>query len=59
VGTSEGNEVKKKWLLAGLAIGLLARPIVVKACRPLHRKVQTKIYNLAFDFIQNFDANNS
>lgn len=51
--------MKKKWLLAGLAIGLLARPIVVKACRPLHRKVQTKIYNLAFDFIQNFDANNS
>lgn len=48
---------KKKPLLIGIAIGVLARPVIVRAYRPFHNAVRTKIYNLAFDFIQNFDAN--
>jgi hypothetical protein len=50
---------KKKPLLVGIAIGVLARPVIVRAYRPFRHKVQTKLYNLALDFIQNFDANHS
>lgn len=43
-------------LIIGIAVGALARPVLVRMYRPFHSKVQTKLYNLAFDFIQSFDA---
>jgi hypothetical protein len=47
---------KKKPLLVGIAIGVLARPVIIQVYKPFRNTVQTKIYNLALDFIQNFDA---
>lgn len=49
--------MKKKPLIIGIAIGVLVRPILVRAYRPLHKRMQINLYNFAFDFIQNFDAN--
>lgn len=47
---------QKKSLFVGIVIGALARPVIVRVYRPFHSKVQNKLYNIAFDFIQNFDA---
>lgn len=49
--------MKKKPLIVGIAIGVLARPVVLRMYQPFHAKVQQKLYNLAFDFMQNFEAN--
>ena len=50
---------KKKSLFIGIAIGALARPAIIRAYRPFQVRVQTKLYNIALDFVKNFDANNS
>jgi len=47
---------KKKPFLVGITVGLLVRPVIVRVYRPFHGKVREKIYNLALDYIQNFDA---
>lgn len=47
---------KKKLLFVGIAIGVLARPIIVLAYRPFRDVIRTRIYNVAFEYIQNFDA---
>lgn len=47
---------KKKALLVGITIGVIARPVIVRVYRPFHGRVRNRIYNLAFDYIQNFDA---
>lgn len=47
---------KKKALLVGITIGALARPVIVRVYWPFRGRVRTRIYNLAFDYIQNFDA---
>lgn len=47
---------KKKQLLIGLTIGVLARPVIKRAYRPFSDAVRKKIYDIAFDYIQNFDA---
>lgn len=47
---------KKKPLLIGIAIGVLARPVIVRAYRPFRDVIRTKVYNVAFEYIQNFDA---
>lgn len=47
---------KKRTLLIGITIGVLARPIVLWAYWPFRDVIRTKIYNVAFDYIQNFDA---
>lgn len=47
---------KKKPLLVGIAIGVLARPIIKRAYLPFRSAVRNKLYTLAFDFIQDFDA---
>ena len=48
---------KKKSLLVGIAIGVLARPALRRAYRSFREKVRVKMYGIALDFIQNFDAN--
>ena len=48
--------MRKRTLLAGVVIGLVAKPIAKRAYRPFRDKVRLKMYNIAFDFIQNFDA---
>ncbi len=50
---------KKKPILIGIAIGALARPVFKQAYKPFRNSVRNKLYNLALDFIQNFDAKNS
>jgi len=47
---------KKKPLLIGITIGLLARPVVIRAYQPFRDVMRNKLYNIAFDYIQNFDA---
>lgn len=47
---------KGKYLIAGVAIGMFARPIVQVLCGPLNTIVRNKLYNIALDFIQNTDA---
>ena len=47
---------KKKPLFVGVLIGAFARPIIVRAYRPFHSKVREKLYNIALEYIQNFDA---
>lgn len=47
---------KKKSLLVGIVVGVLARPVVALAYRPFRDVIRAKIYNVAFDYIQNFDA---
>jgi hypothetical protein len=47
---------KKKHLLIGIAIGALARPVIVRAYRPFRSRVRRKIYDVAFEYLQNFDA---
>lgn len=49
---------KKKTLIVGIAIGLLARPVIKRApFRNMARDViRTRLYNLAVDYIENFDA---
>lgn len=47
---------KRKGLIIGLAIGALAKPVLIRAYRPFRSKVREKIYTIAFEFIQNFDA---
>jgi hypothetical protein len=50
---------KKKPLLIGITIGVLARSVVKRVYKPFRNTVRTKIYIFALDFVQNFDANNS
>jgi hypothetical protein len=47
---------KKKPLLIGVMIGVLAKPVITQACRPFRDRIRNKIYNIAVDYIQNFDA---
>jgi hypothetical protein len=47
---------KKKSLLIGVTIGVLARPIIKQAYRPFRDVIRNKIYGVAVDYIQNFDA---
>jgi hypothetical protein len=47
---------KKKPLLIGIAIGALARPVIVRAYRPFRARIQRKLYDVAFEFMQNYDA---
>lgn len=47
---------KKRSLLIGIAIGALARPVIKRVYRPFRHVVREKIYNVAFDYIHNFDA---
>lgn len=47
---------KKKPLIIGIAIGILARPVIKRAYRPFSDAVRKRVYNIAFDYIQNFDA---
>lgn len=50
---------KKKPLLIGIAIGMFARPIIVRAYRPFRSRLQDTLYNVAIDFIRNLDAERS
>jgi hypothetical protein len=50
---------KKRPLLLGIAIGVFARPIIVRVYRPFHSRLQDTLYNIAFDFIQNLDSERS
>lgn len=47
---------RKKGLLIGVVIGVFARPAIALAYRPFRDVIRTRIYNAAFDYIQNFDA---
>lgn len=47
---------KKKQLLVGVAIGVLARPVIKRAYRPFRSVVRNKLYAIALNFIQDFDA---
>lgn len=47
---------KKKHLLVGVAIGVIARPVIKRAYRPFRSAVRNKIYLIALDFVQNFDT---
>lgn len=47
---------KKKQILVGIVIGAFARPVIKRAYRPFRSAVRNKLYVLAVDFIQDFDA---
>lgn len=47
---------KKRAILIGMAIGMFARPVIKQAYQPFRDQIRQKIYNIAFDYIQNFDA---
>jgi hypothetical protein len=48
---------KKKPLLIGIAIGVLARPVISRAYRPFRARVQRRIYEVAFQYMQDYDIN--
>ena len=52
--------MKKKQVLAGIAIGVIWAPGINFLARPLLRPIKTrvraKLYNIALEFIQNYDA---
>lgn len=46
---------KKKSLLIGIVIGALARPVIVQVYRPFRSRVRRKIYDAAFQFMQDYE----
>jgi hypothetical protein len=47
---------KKKQLLIGIAIGYFAGPIVKILASPFREAAQKKLYDIAIEYIERFDA---